>query len=401
MAAPAINGTRYADSKLWPIPARVNEDEKQVKSGPHTLSPPQIELFEKCKALLKEKRKEQGWAEGQPLLEDNMKLTDEDLALRFFVARDGKVEDAVRDALNSIEWRKKENIENIFEWCHETFPADITYKSQTNGLCGFHGLDAEGFPVWWDRPNHKGILELVDKYGMDSVMRWHFASVERGREVARWLNVDRITIVLDLQDVSATNVLFGKSGALLRAQSKADQVVYPELMRKLFIINAPWGFASAWSGMKLMFDKRMQDKITILGKRSSSNGDAFSAHIAPDQTPAEFGGTAKVDWDLCRMRPDPAPLIFKAPMYLEKVQELEKLSNIVQSAETAVRNVVEEAELVEQVVQKRMEQVDAVEIAEAADRKKLESEESVEEAEQTYRQHLEEEAEVSKPEVAN
>ncbi|KAJ9455633.1 SEC14 cytosolic factor [Diplonema papillatum] len=311
---------KFKDCAGWPIRARRAANGKQIGSGPNVLSTEEVERFEQCRKLLRERRALEGWKETEPLLEDNNKMSDDDLLLRFFFARDGKVEECVKDTLNSIKWRKEKDIEHIHHWCAKNFPVNIVQTTHTKGLCGFHGFDSEGYPIWWDRPNQKGVVEAVETYGMDAVMNWHFATVERGREMAKSMMVDRITIVLDLQDVSGTGVVFGKPGAMLKAQTGIDQQVYPECMRKLFMINAPWGFASAWSGIRLLLDKRVQEKITILGKRSPN--DAFAKYIPDDSIPVEFGGTVQVDWSVCRMRAVADSGIFKAPMYLERLRTL-------------------------------------------------------------------------------
>jgi len=75
--------------------------------------------------------------------------------------------------------------------------------------------------------------------------------------------------------------------SFLKLTTGIAQDFYPELLGKMFVINAP-GFVSAISAvMKPMLDERTRQKIKILGKKYHK--DLFE-YIDPDQFPAELGG---------------------------------------------------------------------------------------------------------------
>ena len=119
-------------------------------------------------------------------------------------------------------------------------PADIVQTSH-DGICGFYGYDSESYPVWWERPNQKGIEELIKTYGIDAIIMWHQYTMERIRDHMKDMGVDRFSFVIDLSGVSGMAVIMGKIGTLIKAQAKQDQEVYPEMMRKMLMINAPRG----------------------------------------------------------------------------------------------------------------------------------------------------------------
>jgi hypothetical protein len=54
---------------------------------------------------------------------------------------------------------------------------------------------------------------------------------------------------------------------LIKALTALDSVVYPELLGKMFIINAPRVFVAVWELIKRWIDPRTQSKIEILGNR--------------------------------------------------------------------------------------------------------------------------------------
>eukprot|EP01064_Diplonema_japonicum_P027534 TRINITY_DN3998_c0_g8_i1.p1 TRINITY_DN3998_c0_g8~~TRINITY_DN3998_c0_g8_i1.p1 ORF type:complete len:402 (+),score=63.36 TRINITY_DN3998_c0_g8_i1:92-1297(+) len=294
--------------KEWPTEARRDASGKQIGSGPHTLTAEQLTLFEEAKKKC-----------GK--LDDSMRMSDDDLLMRFFIGRDFKVDPAVQAAQDSVKWRKANNVENIFEWSEKTMQRDVIFKSHTKGLCGFYGFDNEGYPIWWERPNQTGIGELLKQYGRDDCLRWHVCVVERCREVAKSLRMDRVTMVLDLSDVTGS-VLFSKAGGLLKAQAKQDQEVYPECLRKMYLINAPWGFSAAWSALKPFLNARTQDKITIQSTRQ--DGDPLSQYVSKGNIPVDFGGDAVVDWDVTRMIATKERRIFKPKIYLDRIKEFEK-----------------------------------------------------------------------------
>eukprot|EP01060_Flectonema_neradi_P020554 TRINITY_DN2806_c2_g2_i2.p1 TRINITY_DN2806_c2_g2~~TRINITY_DN2806_c2_g2_i2.p1 ORF type:complete len:445 (+),score=91.07 TRINITY_DN2806_c2_g2_i2:156-1337(+) len=233
-------------------------------------------------------------------LVDCMKMSREDLLIRFFIGRNFKIKPAVESMTKNQQWRKDKQVDDIFKVTEKKIPKDIIFQSHVDGLCGFYGFDIEGYPVYWEKPNGKGLNKIVHDLHKDDLFDWHIAAVERGREITKYLNVDRITMVMDLSALGARALMFGKVSSMLNDQMKYDQENYPECMRKMFIINAPFGFSSAYTAIKVFLDARVQEKITICSSRHE--GDAMSKWIPPNQTPTEFGGTADVDWDASRLQ---------------------------------------------------------------------------------------------------
>lgn len=66
--------------------------------------------------------------------------------------------------------------------------------------------------------------------------------------------------------------------------------VNPSQMGKLFIINAPWGFSTAWSVIKSFLDEATAAKISILG---SSYQKALLEQVFPESLPAFLGGSCE------------------------------------------------------------------------------------------------------------
>eukprot|EP01063_Lacrimia_lanifica_P019957 TRINITY_DN27352_c0_g1_i1.p1 TRINITY_DN27352_c0_g1~~TRINITY_DN27352_c0_g1_i1.p1 ORF type:complete len:465 (+),score=96.75 TRINITY_DN27352_c0_g1_i1:87-1481(+) len=292
----------------WPPPSHRDAQGRQNRTGPTRLSEAQVEAFEQ---VLREMKDEMPFA-------DSGKLSDEDTLLRAYVATGYKADEAVGKVRGSIAWRKAEDIEGIQGWCEEHLPADTTFRTHTDGLMGFYGVDNEGYPVWWERPNTKIYTEFVTTTPTADVDRWHYACVERLRELPKRLGVDRYTIVFDLKDVG-TSFVFGKLGQVLRGQMSQDKLYYAENLRRFIIVNAPFGFSHTFAVIRKVLDPRTADKIVIGGRRSA--GDQLSQHVAEEHIPTEFGGAANVDWDVHRMRPTALPDVFSsAPFWAARIK---------------------------------------------------------------------------------
>lgn len=66
---------------------------------------------------------------------------------------------------------------------------------------------------------------------------------------------------------------------------------YPELLRRVFIINAPKIFSILYSIVTPFMHQRTRDKIQVYGHDSKQWKAALLADIDPDQLPASYGGT--------------------------------------------------------------------------------------------------------------
>ena len=66
-----------------------------------------------------------------------------------------------------------------------------------------------------------------------------------------------------------------------------DQNNYPERLKKLYILNAPWFFTGIWAIVSPFLDAKTRDKINILG---GDFLDTLLQEIDPSQIPVELGG---------------------------------------------------------------------------------------------------------------
>ena len=60
-----------------------------------------------------------------------------------------------------------------------------------------------------------------------------------------------------------------------------------EILCKFYLINAPWGFATAWNVIKRWLDPVTVDKIAIFGSAYQST---LLQQIPAENLPSQFGG---------------------------------------------------------------------------------------------------------------
>jgi hypothetical protein len=70
-----------------------------------------------------------------------------------------------------------------------------------------------------------------------------------------------------------------------------DNICYPEMLGKMFVINAPWLVIQTWGIIKGWLDIRTQEKISILGSGPDMISKLLEV-IPPESLPTEYGGTA-------------------------------------------------------------------------------------------------------------
>lgn len=84
----------------------------------------------------------------------------------------------------------------------------------------------------------------------------------------------------------------GKVKALVNKASKISQDYYPEMLGKLYIINAPYVFSAAWTIIKGWIDEKTRAKITVM---SNGHTKVLLEHVDKDQLMEYLGGTNKAD----------------------------------------------------------------------------------------------------------
>lgn len=228
--------------------------------------------------------------------------------MRFLRAR-GK--DGARDIPKSIEmyqkslqWRRAfgaDGIGTVFK-----FPElrQVSELYQT----GFFNTTKEGHPVYIKR---LGKLDLEDLFAVttkERLIRWHVATQEdllnHKLVASSWHQKRRITqmfAILDLDGCSMSTLLDSKMHEFLGSTLTLDQDNYPEILYRMYIVNAPGMFSMAWSVISRFLDANTRAKISI---ESSAATEELLRYIDGDMLPDFLGGSASsADWP--KVQPGP------------------------------------------------------------------------------------------------
>ena len=92
--------------------------------------------------------------------------------------------------------------------------------------------------------------------------------------------------IMDLKGVGVSRVpsVYG----YVKQASALSQNYYPERLGKMYLINAPWGFASVFSVVKGFLDPVTVAKIHVLGSTYQSE---LLEQVPKENLPKQFGGT--------------------------------------------------------------------------------------------------------------
>ncbi|ODV95223.1 hypothetical protein PACTADRAFT_68296 [Pachysolen tannophilus NRRL Y-2460] len=220
------------------------------------------------------------------------KRLDDASLLRFLRARKFDVAKAKAMFVACEKWRKEFGTDSILEDFHyEEKPIVAKFYPQY-----YHKVDKDGRPVYIEELGAVNITEMYKITSQERMLKnlvWEYESFVRFRLPACSRKVGSLIetscTILDIKGISlsaASQVL-----SYVREASYIGQNYYPERMGKFYVINAPFGFSTAFRLFKPFLDPVTVSKIFILG---SSYKSELLKQIPPENLPTKFGGTSEV-----------------------------------------------------------------------------------------------------------
>jgi len=221
------------------------------------LRPMEKEFLLQFKAALKEKKctlPQDGWT-----------------LVRFLRARgaDGArdIEKSVKMYQDTANWRYRFGADYLL---HE-LPIENAEKVKEMYKVGFFNTTKHGHPVYIERMGQHNIDGLFATVGEKGLQQMHVNAFENmlyGKMAAcskkAGKRIVQMCSILDLEGVPASSMMGGKVSKFLTAVMKIDSDNYPEILYKMYIVNAPWIFSSLWSAISNFLDANTVAKISIL-----------------------------------------------------------------------------------------------------------------------------------------
>lgn len=183
--------------------------------------------------------KEQCTAEGK-------KMPDHQTILRFLRARDYNVEKGYGMLVESMKWRRENEIDRLLE----VYKMPAVLVKHFPG--GWHHYDNDGRPLYVLRLGHMDVKGLLKSVGEDGLLRLTLNICEEGlrlmKESTKELEkpISNWCLLVDLEGLSMRHLWRPGVKALLRIIETVERN-YPETMGRVLIVRAPRVFPILWT----------------------------------------------------------------------------------------------------------------------------------------------------------
>ncbi|XP_029656899.2 retinal-binding protein, partial [Octopus sinensis] len=245
---------------------------------------------------------------------------------RWLIARQFDVAQAVEMFLKSKSFREKMKIDDLLE---NYVPPEVITKYMPGGDVGH---DKEGSLIRivpWGELDMKGIMSSTKRSDLVKSKLIQFENVLEDCKIMSQKIERRVigqTVIFDMENVGTRHLW--KPGLNLNMYlSHILEDNYPEMMKRLFLINAPKLLPMIYKLAKPLLSENMKQKIFVLG---SDYKETLLKYIDAEELPAYLGGT-KTDAD---GNPYCHSLIcfggnVPKEFYLENTEEYETMSSMV------------------------------------------------------------------------
>jgi len=218
---------------------------------------------------------------------------------RFLRARKYDLDAAIQMFIEAMKWREEMKVDSIFE----TFPKTPQYELLvTHYPASYH---------WKDPPLTKdssvvllsgigrvdpSIIQTVGYQNLVQFHIWCMETLERLhtktiQEKGYWPG---FVMIEDLEGVGyhtfSTRVL-----GLMQEITRINQNYYPDMLRKMYIINVPSIFYIFWKVIQLWLEQRSIAKIELINGKASIIADKIEAIFDLSSLPLRLGGTSTRD----------------------------------------------------------------------------------------------------------
>jgi hypothetical protein len=177
---------------------------------------------------------------------------------RFLRARDldiGRAENMLRE---NLLWRKDNDMDHILEWKYPSYlPVDLPYA--------ITGWGYEGGPVIWipiGRWNHR---PWVEQGYSEELLKWGFRLIEDGFQSLKQTDGGKCQAVciIDMGNITYYQAAHVPSLKVLYSGFKALEQNYPEVLKCIVVVNAPWLFSIPFNFIKGCMSQHTLSKLKV------------------------------------------------------------------------------------------------------------------------------------------
>jgi hypothetical protein len=155
---------------------------------------------------------------------------------------------------------------------------------------GFAGVDNDGFPVLVERIGKNDVLSLSESVGTDEFLRWvifyHECQEKMMREASMATGRDRHKMSV-LVDLAGYKLAGPATLSIIFARTRMEEDNYPEIVRRIFLLNVPSLFSTLWGVVSAFMDAGTRSKVQLLG---SNYLPTLLKYINASNIPSFLGG---------------------------------------------------------------------------------------------------------------
>ena len=219
--------------------------------------------------------------------------------VKYLRARNADVEQAATFFKTSLEFRQKNGYMPDQLLAEFKPPKEIFTHVSVFPVPLFH--DKDGGAVVYNRTGLMYGKKICAKLGQETVCKsyaWFLEHLTRSLTAniaTHPTAAPYVTLILDLNGFGSH--CLGPLKVTVALVS-IFQDLYPETLKRCIMVNCPWIFRAAWAVISPFVDKRVKEKILLLG---GSGTDTIFKFVDPGQVPAFMGGKMIEDGDeFCR-----------------------------------------------------------------------------------------------------
>ena len=193
-----------------------------------------------------------------------------------------------------FDWRDEKDLDRI-----ASIPESHFEKLKSYHEMGRYGVDVYGRPVYIERVGKSDTTsimkeideQMIEDYFIQLYERTVFIELPMASYAAN-RRIDGTFSILDLKGLNVSKLFDKRFKAFLKFITTISQDYYPELLGKMFIVNAPLLFAGAWSLIKIMIDKKTKNKIELY---SGVPLKKLEKYVDRRQLPDFLGGSCEIE----------------------------------------------------------------------------------------------------------
>lgn len=209
---------------------------------------------------------------------------------RFIDAEKGNVEKGKQRWLDTINWRRENDMDNILKQPHPKF--HIICKHYPHW---FHLRAKSGAPVYYERPSKINLKALKDAGITMEDLLYHYRFITE----FLWVYIQptepptgKSVTVLDIHGMGMKDV-GGPVLDFIRAASGFTGAHYPERCSQIFILNAPWYFTGIFKMLKTFLDPVTVAKTFVCSPKEGT--EKLLKFIDKENLPKLFGGSCEIE----------------------------------------------------------------------------------------------------------